>query len=63
MEKGKMYVTQITKKDLDELANVTNAYGGDGIDVFRNDDGLEIAVDKMQIERWIRTVMSGGHLM
>lgn len=62
MEKGKRHITQISKGDLSEIADAANLYGGDGIDVSRNDDGLEIKIDKGQLERWIRVVVDGRHL-
>lgn len=62
MKPGKKYLTQITSQDLREIADAANAFGGDGIDVKRTQDGLEISIDKEQLSRWIRVVVQGGKL-
>lgn len=63
MDRDVKYITQLAKRDLEEIADAANAYGGDGVSVDHTRDGLEIKIDKGQLERWIRVVMSGGHLI
>ena len=62
MKPDKKYLTQITSQDLREIADAANAFGGDGINVQRTQDGLEISIDKEQLSRWIRVVVQGGKL-
>lgn len=62
MDPNKKYITQITKHDLKELADVANVYPGDGIDISRNEDGLMISVDRSQLTRWIKTIVAGGNI-
>ena len=62
MDPNKKYITQITKHDLKELADVANVYSGDGIDISRNEDGLMISVDRSQLARWIKTIIAGGNI-
>ena len=53
MDKNKKYLSQITKKDLEEIAAAANIYPGPGINIDRNPDGLCISVDIDQLRRWI----------
>lgn len=62
MNPNKSHITQITRRDLEEIARAANSYGGDGINVLKKDEGLEISIDKIQLERWIKVVVNGGHL-
>ena len=62
MKPDKKYLTQVTIQDLREIADAANSFGGDGINVRRTQDGLEISIDKAQLSRWIRVVMDGGKL-
>ena len=62
MKADKKYLTQVTRQDLSEMADAANSYGGDGIDVKRTQDGLEISIDKAQFTRWVRILMNGGKL-
>ena len=62
MTADKQHITQITKQDLREIADAANSYGGDGINVNRTGDGLEISIDKEQLSRWVRVLIRGGKL-
>lgn len=62
MKSDKKYLTQITRQDLQEIADAANSFGGDGINVQRTQNGLEISIDKEQLSRWIRVVVRGGKL-
>ena len=63
MDADKKFITQISKKDLQEIAKAANAYSGDGINVTPTDAGLEIAIDKEQFSRWVHVIINGGKLM
>ena len=60
MDCEKRYITEITRRDLKEIAMATNAHGGDGIDVTPGEDGLEISIDRGQLTRWVKTIVNGG---
>ena len=62
MDANKKHITDITRRDLEEIADAANAYGGDGIDVERTNDGLKVSVDRGQLTRWIKTIMNGGNI-
>lgn len=62
MERNKTYITQITKKDLEEIADVCNVYAGDGIEITRTENGIEIQVDRDQFTRWVKKIMQGGSI-
>ena len=62
MDANKSHITDITRRDLEEVAAAANSYGGDGIDVDRTNDGLRISVDRGQLARWVRTIMNGGNI-
>ena len=60
MDANKRHITDITRRDLEEIAAAANAHGGDGIDVTPSNDGLEISIDRGQFTRWVKTIMNGG---
>ena len=60
MDNKKRYITQITSKDMEEIAAAANSHGGDGIDVIPTSEGLEISIDRAQFTRWVKTIMNGG---
>lgn len=62
MDANKRHITDITRRDLNEIADAANAYGGDGIDVERTNDGLKVSVDRGQLTRWVKTIMNGGNI-
>ncbi len=62
MDANKKYLSDITRKDLEEIAAAANAHGGDGIDVTPTNDGLEISIDRGQFTRWVKTIMYGGNI-
>lgn len=59
MDKNKQYITEISKSDLDELADAANIHAGEGIDVTRTNNGLEISIDRQKLRRWIKMVIDG----
>ena len=62
MDANKRHITDITRRDLAEIAAAANAHGGDGIDVAPTKDGLEISIDRGQFTRWVKTIMNGGNI-
>ena len=62
MDKNKRYITQITRADLRDIADAANAYGGDGIDVHKTQNGLMVEIDRAQLTRWVKTIINGGHI-
>ena len=62
MDANKKHITEITRSDLEEVAAAANAYGGDCIEVRRTKQGLKIEIDRSQLARMVRVVMSGGKL-
>lgn len=62
MDANKRHITDITRRDIKEIADAANAYGGDGIDVERTNDGLKVSVDRGQLTRWVKTIMNGGNI-
>lgn len=62
MDADKKHITDITRRDLKEIADAANSYGGDGIDVVRTNDGLRVSVDRDQLTRWVKTIMNGGNI-
>lgn len=62
MEPNKQYITQITTRDLKEIASAANAYAGDGIEVERTESGMLIRIDRGQLERWVKTIINGGNI-
>lgn len=62
MDSNKTYVTQISKKDLEEIADVCNIHAGIGIEITRTDQGLEVSVDRDQLTRWVRKILQGGSI-
>ena len=62
MDANKKHITDITRRDLKEIAAAANSYGGDGIDIALTNDGLRVSVDRGQLTRWVKTIMSGGNI-
>ena len=62
MDGKKRYITQITTKDMQEIAAAANSHGGDGIDVTPTGDGLEISIDRAQLTRWVQAIINGGSI-
>lgn len=62
MEPNKQYITQITARDLKEIAGAANAYPGDGIEIERTENGMLIRIDRGQLERWVKTIINGGNI-
>ena len=62
MDADKKHITDITRRDLKEIADAANSYGGDGIDVVRTNDGLRVSVDRDQLTRWVKTIRNGGNI-
>ena len=59
MDKNKQYITEISKSDMEQLADAANLYAGEGIDVERTSTGLEISIDRQKLRRWIQMVIEG----
>ena len=62
MDRNKRYITQITRADLRDIADAANAYGGDGIDVSKTENGLMVKIDRDQLTRWVKTIINGGNI-
>lgn len=62
MEPNKQYITQITSRDLKEIAEAANAHPGDGIEIERTENGMLIRIDRGQFERWVKTIINGGNI-
>lgn len=62
MESNKEYITQITRDDLKQIADVANMHPGDGIEITPASTGLEISIDRGQFTRWVKTIMAGGNI-
>ena len=62
MEANKQYITQITARDLKEIASAANAYPGDGIEIEHTENGMLIRIDRGQFERWVKTIINGGNI-
>ena len=60
MDANKSHITEISRKDLEEIAGAANMYEGDGIEINRNQDGFEIRIDRGQLARWVKTIINGG---
>ena len=56
------HITDLTRRDLKQIADAANAHGGDGIDVVSTGEGLEISIDRDQFTRWVKTIMNGGSI-
>ena len=59
MDANKSHITEITRKDLEEVAGAANMYPGDGVEISRNPDGFEIKIDRGQLTRWVKTIING----
>lgn len=62
MDANKKHITDLTRRDLKEIADAANAHPGDGIDIERTNDGLRVSVDRGQFTRWVKTIMNGGNI-
>ncbi len=62
MDAQKRHITEITRRDLEEIAAAANAFGGDGIDVIPTVNGLSIEIDRDQFTRWVKTIINGGNI-
>ena len=59
MDANKRYVTQLSARDLQEIAMAANSHGGEGVDVMPTSDGLEISVDREWLTRCVRKIVNG----
>lgn len=62
MDKNKRHITEITRRDIEEIADAANMQPGVGIDIQRTADGLEISIDRGQLARWVKTIIQGGNI-
>lgn len=59
MNRNKQYITEISKSDMEQLADAANLHSGEGIEVERTSTGLEISIDRQKLRRWIQMVIEG----
>lgn len=59
MDSNKSYLTQLNKQDLKELADVANIHAGEGIDLVRGSDGIEISIDRQYLKSCFRAFLDG----
>jgi len=62
MNPDKRYVTQLSRRDLKEIADVANIDAGEGIILNRTEKGIEIAIDKQSLQFWVKTIINGGQI-
>jgi len=62
VDANKRYVTQISGKDMKEIAAAANIHAGEGIVVTQTESGLEVSVDLVILQNWIKTVIQGGNI-
>lgn len=63
MDADKKHITEITRRDLREIARAANARGGDGINVLANDGGLEISIDLQFLQNVVLRILRGQSLI
>jgi len=56
MDANIQYITQITAKDLRELAALTHLEEGDGITIQRNGDSIKIGIDRTKLIALLSTI-------
>ena len=54
------HITEISRRDLKEIADVVNLRGGDGIDVDKTDSGLVISIDGDYLAAVVKRIIYGG---
>jgi len=62
MDSNKRYITQISAKDLKEIAAAANIHQGEGIVITQNESGLEVSIDLMILQNWIKNVIQGKNI-
>lgn len=60
MDSNKSYLTQLNKQDLKEIADVANIHAGEGIDIVRGNDGIEVSIDRQYLKMCINAYISGN---
>jgi hypothetical protein len=60
MRKGKQYVTQLTREDLDELSELTHIEPGFCISIERTGDKVVIGLDKTALAQAINGFVRNG---
>ena len=56
MDPNKKHITEITAKDLQELAALTHLEAGDGIEIKRNGDSIKISLDRDKMRAFLTTL-------
>lgn len=54
------HISALSRKDLQELADLTNLTIGPGILINRQNGGLRIEVNQAQLRRWMRAFYQNG---
>ena len=62
MNVDKQYLSQINRRDFEQITAAANMHGGDGIDINLADGGYQVSVDRDQLTRWVKTIMAGGNI-
>ena len=62
MDPNKSHITEITRRDLEEIAETVNMRSGDGIEISRRGEGIEISIDRSQFARWVKTIVNEGNI-
>ena len=63
MDANKKYLIEITGSDLREIAMAANAHGGDGINILKNDNGLEVSIDLQFLQEVVLRILRGQSLI
>lgn len=56
----KRYITDVTRRDLEEIAAATNPVAGPGIRIDKTGDSIRFRVDEQQLKFWIWTFLKNG---
>lgn len=62
MEPNKQYLSQITRRDMEQITHAANTHQGTGIEIQVVNDGYEISIDRDQLTRWVKTIINGGNI-
>ena len=56
------YLSQITRREVQEIVAAANMNPGDGIDIKEANGGYQISIDRDQLTRWVKTIINGGNI-
>jgi len=62
MDRNKRYLTQISQKDISEIADAANIHSGDGIVFSRDEKGIEVSIDKQALRTWVNALVQGREI-